>query len=296
MNKARNFLIAGIIIVLVAFSGYTIWLLTRPVAFEIQGEIEATQVKVASKIPGRIDSLPVVKGQDVKKGDLLFTISSPELEAKLDQASAVRSAAQAQSQKAINGAQIEDIAAALNVWNKAKAASDLTEKTYNRVENLFKDGVVPEQKRDEAETQMVAARETANAAKEQYDKAVKGAREEDKQAAAALVQQAQGVVTEVTSYLSETRISATISGEIANIIAEQGELVPTGYPVVTLVDLTTCHVVFNLPEDLLADIRKGDPAGPVTRIDDSQPGGLQLRHILCQGGIGPLGPGVKNRQ
>jgi HlyD family secretion protein len=258
MNKARNYLVAGIIIALLVFSGYTIILLTRHVAMEVQGEIEATQVKVSSKVPGRIDSLPVVKGQDVKKGDLIFTINSPELEAKLAQASAARSAAQAQSQKAINGAQVEDIAAALNTWNKAKAAAELAEKTYNRVENLFNDGVVPEQKRDEAKTQMIAAKETSDAAKEQYEKAVKGAREEDKQAAFALVQQAQGVVSEVTSYLNETRITATISGEIANVLAEQGELVPTGYPVVTLVDLTTCHVVFNLPENLLADIRKGD--------------------------------------
>ncbi len=258
MNKSRNILIAAIIVALMAFTGYTIYLLTRPVAREIQGEIEATQVKVASKIAGRIDSLPVVKGQDVKKGDLLFTINSPELEAKMQQASAVKSAAQAQNQKAINGAQIEDIAAALNIYNKAKAAADLAEITFKRVENLFKDGVVPEQKRDEAKTQMIAAQETAKAAKEQYEKAVKGAREEDKMAAAALVQQAQGVVSEVTSYLNETHICATISGEVANIIAEQGELVPTGYPVVTLVDLTTCRVVFNLPEKLLADIRKGD--------------------------------------
>jgi HlyD family secretion protein len=232
-------------------------LITRPVPLELQGEIEATQFRVSSKIPGRIDSIAVKKGQKVEKGDFLFSMKSPEIEAKLKQATAARNAAQAQSQKAQYGAQKEDIYAAYSIYLKAEAAARLFEKTYQRVENLFNDGVVPEQKKDEAETQMKAARETANAARSVWEKAQKGARPEDKKSAAELVNQAEGAIAEVEAYMAETHITATASGEVSNILAEIGELVPTGFPVITVLDLTDNWATFFVRETLLRDIDMG---------------------------------------
>jgi HlyD family secretion protein len=188
---------------------------------------------------------------------LLFTITSPELDARYLQASAVRKAVGFQKEKADNGAQKEDIQAAFNSWQTALASSELAKKTFQRIDNLFKSGVVAEQQKDEAETRMKAAVETEKAAMSLYNKANKGARYEDKGAAEALVAQADGVINEVSSYLSETRIAAPINGEIANIIAERGELVPAGYPIITIVDLNDEWVTFNLREDLLASIHKG---------------------------------------
>ncbi len=257
MKKTKHYVIAGVILALIIFIGYAIWMVARPIPLEVQGEVEATQVKIASKLIGRIDSLLVHKGDDVQSGTLLFTLLSPELDAKYLQASAVRKAAGAQKEKADNGAQKEDIQAAFNSWQTALAASEFAKKTFQRVENLFKSGVVAEQQKDEAETRMKAAVETEKAARSLYDKAKKGARYEDKASAGALVMQADGVLTEVNSYLSETRIFAPIRGEIANIIAERGELVPAGYPVITIVDLDDVWVTFNLREDLLAAIQKG---------------------------------------
>lgn len=257
MNKAKHYIIGGAIISLIVFFFYAILIVSRPVPLEVQGEVEATQIKVASKLIGRIDSLLVRKGDEVQPGTLLFTISSPELDAKYLQASAVRKAVGAQKDKADNGAQKEDIQAAFNSWQTALAAADFAKKTFTRVENLFKSGVVAEQQKDEAETRMKAAVETEKAANSLYEKARKGARYEDKASAGALVMQADGVLTEVNSYLSETRIFAPIRGEIANIIAERGELVPAGYPVITIVDLDDVWVTFNLREDLLAAIKKG---------------------------------------
>ena len=257
MNKAKHYIIGGAIISLIVFFFYAILIISRPVPLEVQGEVEATQIKVASKLIGRIDSLLVRKGDEVQPGTLLFTISSPELDAKYLQASAVRKAVGAQKDKADNGAQKEDIQAAFNSWQTALAAADFAKKTFTRVENLFKSGVVAEQQKDEAETRMKSAVETEKAAKSLYEKAKKGARYEDKASAGALVMQADGVLTEVNSYLSETRIFAPIRGEIANIIAERGELVPAGYPVITIVDLDDVWVTFNLREDLLVAIKKG---------------------------------------
>ncbi len=257
MNKTRNYIVALVIVSILAFLGYSTWLLAKPIPLVIQGEVAATQIKVASKLIGRVDKLNIYKGQDISAGDLLFTINSPEVIAKLAQAEAVKSAAMATNQKALNGARKEDIQAAFNVWKKAEAAAEFRRKTFDRVDNLFNEGVVPEQKKDEVETQMKAAIENEKAAKSVYDKAIKGARYEDKEASKALVAQANGVVSEVNAYIEETRIYAPISGEVANIIAESGELVPAGYPVATLVDLTDVWVSFNLRENLLSDVKKG---------------------------------------
>ncbi len=257
MNKTRNFIIGLFFTALLIFILYTTWLITRPLPLEVQGEIEATQFRVASKIPGRIDSIAVKKGQKVTKGDFLFSISSPEIDAKLLQVTALRNAAQAQSLKAQNGAQAEDIAAAYNMYVKAEAAARLYEKTYQRVENLFKDGVVSEQKKDEAETQSKAGRETANAAKSQWEKAVKGARFEDKRSANELVNQAEGGIKEVEAYLAETQVKAPASGEISNIVSECGELVPTGFPVITVLDLEDSWATLFVREDLLSDVKMG---------------------------------------
>lgn len=257
MKKTRNIIVITVIAVLVFFLSYTAVIVSKPHKIILQGQVEATQVKVASKLVGRIDSLGVKKGQKVEKGQLLFSINSPEVEAKLQQAMAGRNAALAQSTKAMNGARAEDIQAAFNTYQKAKAAAELRKKTFERVNNLFKEGVVPEQKKDEAETQMIAAEETAKAAEAIWIKAKNGARLEDKTAANAIVAKADGVIFEVESYMKEKDITAPIKGEIANVISERGELVPAGFPVVTIVDLNDIWVTFNIREDLLSKIKIG---------------------------------------
>ena len=197
MNKTRNILAITAIVVLFFFLTYTAVVVSSPQKVILQGQVEATQVKVASKLVGRIDSLGIKKGQQVKAGQVLFILSSPEVEAKMKQAMAGKQAALAQSNKAQNGARSEDVQAAYNSYQKAIAAAELRKKTFNRVNNLFIDGVVPEQKKDEAETQMIAAQETANAAKSLWEKAKNGARNEDKSSAYALVNQANKVATTV---------------------------------------------------------------------------------------------------
>jgi HlyD family secretion protein len=257
MKKNGNLLAAIGIAALILFLIYSIWTISRPKPLEVQGEVEATQIKVASKLVGRIDSLAIHKGDMVKKGQLLFTLSSPEIEARLAQANAALRGAKAQNSKAINGADPEDIQAAFDTYMKAQAAFELADKTYKRVLNLYKDGVLPAQKQDEAETNLKAAKETASAAKAIWEKAKKGARFEDKAAALSMVERAEGAIQEVESYLTEASIYSPIDGEVSNIIAESGELVAAGYPVVTLVNLDDSWITFNLREDLLASIKKG---------------------------------------
>jgi len=256
-EKQANLLAAIGLGGLIIFLVYSTWLISKPQPIEVQGEVDATQIKVASKITGRVDSIAVHKGDKVKKGQLLYIIRSPEIDAKLRQAEAALRSAEAMNTKAINGAQKEDIEAAYNLFNKAQAALDLAKKTYDRINNLYKEGVIAEQKRDEAESNYKASLETANAAKSQWIKAKNGSRYEDKDAAQSLVLKAKGALEEIESFKNETHIYAPTDGEVADIIAEEGELVSAGYPVITLVNLNDCWVSFNLREDLLAKIKVG---------------------------------------
>ena len=219
--------------------------------------MECTTYKASSKVPGRIDDMKVEEGDRVEKGQLLYTLSTPELDAKLQQAEAVKSAAAALDAAAVAGARIQQIEAALNMWEKAQAGLELARKTFERVQNLYNDGVVPAQKLDEASANYKAMEATAQAAKAQYDLASDGARKEDKEAAAARVRQAEGAVSEVESYLSDAMVYSPVTGEISTIIAEQGELVGSGYPVVAILDMSDMWVTFNIKETLMPGIRMG---------------------------------------
>ena len=222
------------------------WYLRKTTPMLIQGTVECTTYKASSKVPGRIDDMKVSQGDRVEKGQLLYTLSTPELEAKLQQAEAVKSAAAALDQAALAGARIQQIEAALNMWEKAQAGLELARKTYDRVKNLYDQGVVPEQKLDEASANYKAMEATALAAKAQYDLASDGARK-----------QAEGAVSEVESYIGDAMVYAPVTGEVSTIIAEQGELVGSGYPVVAILDLTDLWVTFNIKETLLPGIGVG---------------------------------------
>ena len=248
------FLTLLLVIAVVSFIG---WIVLKPEPVMLQGQAEATEVRVSGKVPGRIDKFMATEGMTVKKGDTLVLLSSPELNAKLMQATSAEEAASAQNQKALKGARAEQIAGAYEMWQKAEVGVKLAEKTYNRVQNMYSEGVVPAQKRDEAEANYQASVATAKAAKSQYDMAMNGAENEDKMAALAMVNRAKGAVSEVQSYLSEIMLLSPIDGEVSDIFPKQGELVGSGAPIMNIVDLTDVWVVFNIREDLLSNIKMG---------------------------------------
>jgi len=259
------------------------WVLLHPGVEYIQGEIEATQIDVAAKISGRIENIYVDRGQYVTKGQLLASLESPEIRAKLKQASAAQRAAGSQREKAYSGTREEEIRQAQNAWLRSRYAAELAEKTFRRIERLYQDGVVPTQKRDEAEAQFTMTKSAEAAAKAAYDMAVRGARQEDKVTSKELENQASGVVDEVNSYLDETRLHAPVSGEVAEKVVDPGELVSPGYPVITLIDLRDIWVTFNLREDRLAHIHMGDTiTGKIPAL-----GNKRVRFIVHY--ISPLG-------
>ena len=235
---------------------YNFWLAYQPVSPVIQGQIEAQQYSISSKVPGRIDQIFVKKGDSVQKNQLVFTIYSPEIEAKLAQAKAGEDAAKAMSEQAQKGARDQEIAIARDKWQQAKAATELLEKTSKRIENLFTGGVVAEQKMDETTTKLKAARLTENAAHQLYQMAKEGAREGTKKAAAGKARMAAGAVAEVEAYAADTRIKSWHDGEVSQILLQSGELAPQGFPVVTILDMADSWAVFHIREDMLSHFNK----------------------------------------
>ena len=224
----------------------------------IQGQMDVTEYRVSSKVPGRILEIRVQEGDYVHVGDTLAILDAPEVNAKKEQANAVEEAASAMSEMAKKGARQEQIQGAYQLWQQARAALEIHEKSYQRVQKLFDEGVLSEQKRDEAYAQYTAAQAQAKAAESQDNMAVNGARREEKMAAAAKVQQARGVVAEVSSYIGETVQIAQMEGEVTDIYPHVGELVGTGSPIMSVAIMQDMWASFNIREDQLSGMKIGD--------------------------------------
>ena len=223
----------------------------------IQGQMDVTEYRVSSKVPGRIVKICKHEGDYVHVGDTLAILDAPEVRAKSQQASAVVQAASAMSEMAQNGARQEQVQGAYQLWQQAKAALEIHEKSYQRVQRLFDQGVLSEQKRDEAYAQYTAAQAQAKAAESQYDMAVNGARREEKAAAEAKVQQARGAVAEVSSYIGETVQIAQMEGEVTDVYPQVGELVGTGSPIMSVAIMQDMWGSFNVREDQLRGMTVG---------------------------------------
>ena len=224
----------------------------------IQGQIDVEEYRVSSKVPSRILELRVKEGDYVHVGDILAILDAPEVEAKAVQAESAESAAAALSNMAKAGARKEQIQGAYELWQQAKAGLEISKKSYERVQRLFDEGVLSEQKRDEAYANYKALEAQEKAAKSQYDMAVNGARTEEKVAAAAQVNRAKGAVEEVSSYIRETVQTAQMEGEVATIYPKVGELIGSGSPIMTISLMNDVWGTFNVREDQLNGMKKGD--------------------------------------
>ncbi len=256
MRFFKNLLIVIVVVAVISWLSYTFWHAYQPKQLRLQGQIEAQQYNISSKVAGRVNQVFVRKGDQVKKGQMIFTILSPEIDAKLAQALAGKDAAEAVAEEANIGARKEQIEVARDKWQQAKAATELMEKTYLRIDNLYQAGVVAEQKRDETYTQLQGAKFSESAAFQMLKMAEEGTRDETKKAAAGKVRMAEGAVAEVEVYAADTQIESWHDGEVTQVLLQSGELAPQGFPVVTIMDMKDAWAVFHVREDRLADFKK----------------------------------------
>lgn len=258
-SQHNNILLAIIgfatVVILVAIIGFFTLGKTPEI---VQGEIEVSEYRVSSKLPGRILELRVKEGDYVRVGDTLAILEAPEMNAQEKAAEAQQQAAAAMSDMADNGARKEQIQAAYQLWQQALAAADIAQKSYERVQNLFDQGVMSAQKRDEAFAGYKAREAQVKAAKSQYDMAKNGAREEEKRAAKKQAQAAEGAANVVRSLLRETVQVSNVEGEISSVYPKVGELVGTGSPIMSISIMKDIWGTFNIREDQLKGMKVGD--------------------------------------
>ena len=257
-TQHNNILLAiigfGAVVIIVAVIGYFAFGREPEV---IQGQVEVSEYRVSSKVTGRILEIRVKEGDYVKVGDTLAILDAPEVRAKMEQARSAESAAAAQDEMARNGARQEQVRGAYQLMQQAKAGLEIAEKSYQRVQRLFDEGVMTAQKRDEAYAQYKVMEAQFKAAESQYEMVRSGARREEKMAAAAMVGRAQGAVQEVSSYISETVQTAQVEGEVMDIYPKQGELIGAGSPIMTIAVMQDMWGTFNVREDQLNGLEVG---------------------------------------
>lgn len=224
----------------------------------LQGQIEADEIRISGKLPGRIDTFLVREGQNVKMGDTLVVINSPEALAKYQQVNALEDIAKFQNKKIDDGTRQQIVRSVEELWNKAKSDLQLAKVTYDRIQVLYTDSVVTSQRKDEVEAMYKAALAAERAAHQQYLLVKDGAQKEDKESARSLVSAAQGTVDEVEALLTDARLTAPEDGQISTIYPKRGELVGAGTPIMSLVVLSDCHVVLNVREDYMHYFRMNE--------------------------------------
>ena len=260
MDKTKKYLAFSFVMVLVAVTIVSvigmILLDRKPVV--LQGQIEATEIRISGKLPGRIDRFLVEEGERVAAGDTLVVINSPEALAKYEQVQALEDVAVYQNQKIDDGTRRQIVESMKQLWVKAKADLKLARTTRERIESLYRDSVVTSQGKDEVEALYKAAQAGERAAYEQYQMALDGAQKQDRESARSLVNAARGVVGEVSALLQDARLVAPETGQIAAIYPKRGELVGAGTPIMSLVVLEDAHAVLNIREDLLPHFKMGE--------------------------------------
>lgn len=255
-RRGRIALYAGIAIVVVAVA-LGLWLAGRPGPEQVQGMVDADSVNVATKALARVERLMVDEGQRVTRGQLLATLSSPELANAQQQAQGVLDTARSLQSIALEGARREDVGSLRAFWLSTRAAADLAAVTSRRADTLYAQGVIAAQRRDEAHAARDGSSRSAEAARLQYEKALAGTRAQEKQAAAAQVSIAQAGLSTARTLVGETRLVAPIGGEVARRLLQPGEIVSPILPAFQIIDIDHPWVSISVRESQYAGLAPG---------------------------------------
>lgn len=272
-----------IVVLLVAALAIIGLFMLKPPAEVIEGQADATSVRVSGKLPGRVLEIYVKEGDMVHQGDTLIHIHSSLAEAKLYQATEMEKAAAAQNQKIDAGTRQPIIQGARDLVSQAAAAREITKKTYDRMQNLYNEGVISEQKRDEAKAAYDGAVAAEKAAQSQLKLAEEGAQREDKASAQAMVGVAKGGIREVNALLEDQYLTAPCDGQVDEIYPEVGELVSLGTPLMSILKINDKWVTFNVREGFLKDFKMGGKIKVMIPALDKKKTELEVYYIRDMG-------------
>lgn len=257
-QKSAAVKIAGLIvlILLLGLIAFGLWKSYQPKEVELQGRVEAETIHISTKVPSRIEEIYVHDGQKVTKGQELVRLFSPEVDAKKQQALATLQSALALQSTADRGSQEENIATLFANWQSLKAQQNLAQTTYQRGANLFKEGVISRQRRDEMHAAAVSAAEMTEASYQQYARAKRGSTPEQKSSADAQVDIAKAAVAEANALEAETKLVSPISGTVSKTYGKPSELVAMGVPVVSIIQSDDLWISLNVREDQYQSVYK----------------------------------------
>lgn len=250
INITGTIIFVAILVILLTIALWAIFI-DKDNSILLQGQVETTEITISGTLPGRVERYYTEEGQYVKEGDTLVTISSPQAEAKYNQARALESATLAQNEKVDAGTRTQLIKMAEEVWTKAKADLELAKATHQRMTNLYNKNVITLQRKEEMEALYKSAIAEERAAFYQYEMAKAGAQAEDKATAYSLVMAAQSTVEEVLSALKDGALTSPIDGQVAKKYINESELVGIGTPILSIILIDKAYVSFNVREDLM---------------------------------------------
>lgn len=283
-NESRVVMISLVLVIVIVavIALIGLFLLKKPAEI-IEGQAEATSVRVSGKLPGRVTEIFVKEGDMVHKGDTLIHIHSSLAEAKLLQATEMKKAAAAQNLKIDKGTRRQIVQGARDLVAQAAAAREIAQKTYDRMQNLYTEGVISAQKRDEAKAAFDAAVAGEKAAQSQLNLAIEGAQPEDKVSAEAMVGVAQGGIDEVDALLEDQYLVAPCDGQIDQIYPEPGELVSLGTPLMNLLKVSDKWVTFNVREELLPEFKLGSKIKVMIPAMNKQEAEMEVYYVRDMG-------------
>ncbi|WP_394661702.1 HlyD family secretion protein [uncultured Acinetobacter sp.] len=276
--------IIGLIILLliIGLIIYGLWKAYQPRSVALQGRVEAETLYVTTKVPSRIAEIFVEEGQNIKKGQALARLVSPEIEAKKQQAQAALQSALALQSTAERGSQEENIDTLYANWQSVKAQAELAETTYRRGETLYKEGVISRQRRDEMFAAQRSARALSEAAYQQYARAKRGSTPQQKSMADAQVDIARAALGEAESLETETKLYSPINGTVSKIYGKPSELVAAAVPVVSLLEDDERWVSLNVREDQYRSVyQQKTLQGYVPALDKKI--NFNIQHIDAEG-------------
>lgn len=224
------------------------------------GTIEATEVEVGSKLPGRIAQLLVKEGDQVQVGQIIARLETSEIEAEVAQAQAALAGAAAQLKELLAGSRLQEIREARANLQQAEDNLKLARDDWDRFDSLFKEGATSAQERDRAKNRVEVAVSQVKAARERYELVRVGPRPETIEAARHERDRAKAVLQMAQVRLRDSTILAPLSAIVLTKRAEQGEIVNPGFPIVILIDSDDLWLRVYIPESEIGLVGIGQEA------------------------------------
>ncbi|MEP0775043.1 MAG: HlyD family efflux transporter periplasmic adaptor subunit [Acidobacteriota bacterium] len=242
-----------------------------PPAIRASGHVEATEVRLAATVGGRLLEAPFEEGERVRAGEVVARLDTALMDHELARARAEAEAADARLRLLVSGSRAEDIRRAEEQLAQAQAELDAARRELGRLATLAERGTATEKARDDAVTRREVAERGVAARRAELDKLLAGSRREEIEAARAQRAAAEAAVAAVNQRIAEATVLAPRDGVITVRAAEPGEVLAPGAPLAVLTDLAHAWLNVWVDEPSLAHIRLGQEVEvssgqpPVTR-------------------------------